>query len=332
VNAADAGVADAGTDRRNSRTAVLVKIAFGVAVAAFGIAFVVSRWTKVRSALSDTSPGWVVVAVVAAAAGQWAAALGFRAAFAATSRELPVRDVARMYFVSQLGKYLPGSVWPIVTVTQMSRRYGIGRPAAAVGSMLSLMFSLVLGAIIGAVMLLVGVAKDVSGLWWLLLVLPVCVAALQPSWIAAVVNRAFRLARREPVDVRLRGRLLIEALGWPALSWLLLGLQCWALVVALGGPVLGSLAGSIGGFALAYVAGTLFVPAPAGAGVREAVLGVALAGVVAHSATFTHEHVLVVVLLSRFLLAVLDFVQAGVATVLNRRAATGLQGHSGPIQ
>jgi hypothetical protein len=89
--------------------------------------------------------------------------------------------------------------------------------------------------------------------------------------------------------------------------------------------VLGSLAGSIGGFALAYVAGTLFVPAPAGAGVREAVLGVSLAGVIAHSAAFTHEHVLVVVLLSRFLLAVLDFAQAGVAALANRRSAQTVQ-------
>lgn len=320
-----ADVADQLPDRRNSRTAVVVKIAFAVAVAAFGIAFVASRWTKVRAALVDTSPGWLALGVLAAALGQWAAALGFRAALHATSRELPVPDVARVYFVSQLGKYVPGSVWPIVAVTQMARRYGISRPAAAVGSMLALTFSLVLGAILGTLFLLVGVTKDVVGLWWLVLVLPVGAAALHPRVIEWVVDRAFRLARREPVEVRLQGRVLVAALAWPAVSWLLLGIQCWAVVVALGGPVLGSLAGSIGGFALAYVAGTLFVPAPAGAGVREAVLGVALAGVISSSAGFTHEHVLVVVLLSRFILAVLDFAQAGLASVLNRVPRTGVQ-------
>lgn len=304
---------------------MLVKLAFGVAVLAFGIAFVVSRWAKVRTALGDTSPGWVALAVLAGAAGQWAAAMGFRAALTATSRALPVRDVARMYFVSQLGKYLPGSVWPLVAVTQMCRRYGISRPAAAVGGMLALVFSLVVGAIVGALLLLVGVAKDVAGLWWLVLVIPVSAAALHPRVIAGVVDRACRLARRPPVEVRLVGRVRLQAVGWPAVSWLLLGLQCWALVVALGGPPLGSLAGSIGGFALAYVAGTLFVPAPAGAGIREAVLGVALTGVIAHSAGFTHEHVLVVVLLSRFLLAVLDFAQAGVAAAVNRRTAPAVQ-------
>ena len=316
---------DATTPRPVGRAGIVVRTAFALAVLGFGIAFVASRWSKVRDALVDTSPGWVIVAVVAAAGGQWAAALGFRATLAATSRTLPVRDVARMYFVSQLGKYLPGSVWPIVAVTQMCRRYGISRAAAAVGSMLALVFSLVIGAIVGALLLLVGVAKDVSGLWWLVLVIPVSVAVLHPQVVAFVVDRAFRLARRTPVEVRLVGRVRTEALAWPAVSWLLLGVQCWALVVALGGPVLGSLAGSIGGFALAYVAGTLFVPAPAGAGVREAVLGLSLAAVIAHSAGFTHEHVLVVVLLSRFLLALLDFGQAGVAIALNRRATAPVQ-------
>lgn len=321
----EANETDDGTPSARRPLAVAVKVGFAVAVVVFGVVFVASRWAQVRSALRDTAPGWVVVAVIAAAAGQWAAALGFRAALTATSRELPVRDVARVYFVSQLGKYLPGSVWPIVAVTQMCRRYGISRSAAAVGSLLSLVLSLVVGAIVGAVLLLVGVAKDVSGLWWLLLVLPVGAAIVQPRLIAAVVDRAFRLARREPVEVRMDGRVRLQAIGWPAVSWLLLGLQCWALVVALGGPVLGSLAGAIGGFALAYVAGTLFIPAPAGAGVREAVLGVALAGVIAHSSGFSHDHVLVVVLLSRFLLAVLDFGQAGLAAAVSRRSPTAVQ-------
>jgi uncharacterized membrane protein YbhN (UPF0104 family) len=69
---------------------------------------------------------------------------------------------------------------------------------------------------------------------------------------------------------------------------------------------------------LAYTAGTLFVPAPAGAGVREAVLGVALANVVGTSSSFNHDKVIVVVLVSRVLLAVLDFGQAG-ATALAAR-------------
>lgn len=130
------------------------------------------------------------------------------------------------------------------------------------------------------------------------------------------------MARRDPVELELTGAALRGSLGWPVVSWIFLGLQCWALVVALGGPALMSLAASIGGFALAYAAGTLFVPAPAGAGVREAVLGLALVNVIGASSSFDQEKVIVVVLLSRVVLAILDFGQAGVAVLMARARRT----------
>lgn len=304
----------------HSHASRLVKVLFGLAVLGFGIAFVASRWGRVSSALAATKPGWLVLGVVVAVAGQWAAALGFRALLSATSRPLPVPDVARVYFVSQLGKYIPGSVWPIVALTEMTRRYGVTRSAAALAGLLSLMFSLVVGAAVGAAFLLAGAVHGAASLWWLAVAVPVAVVLLHPRVINAATAWALRLLRRDPVPVRLGEGTLLRAVGWPLASWVLLGLHCWALVVALGGPAVDAVAAAIGGFALAYVAGTLFVPAPAGAGVREAVLGLALAGVVAQSATFGHDQVLVVVLLSRVLLALLDFAQAGVALAVNRRA------------
>lgn len=306
---------------RSSRRSAIdrtVKIVFGVAVLAFGIVFVATRWDKLSGALAQAAPGWVVAAFLFAVLGQWAAVLGFRAALAASSRWLPVIDVAHVFFVSQLGKYIPGSVWPIVVVTQMCRRYGIARRAAAVGGLLALLFSVVTGGLLGIVLVLVGASGGAAGLWWLVLLVPVAFAAVHPRVVVPAIDLSLRLARRDPVELNLTGATLRGALGWPVVSWFFMGLQCWALVVALGGPVLTSLAASIGGFALAYAAGTLFVPAPAGAGVREAVLGVALINVIGASSSFDNEKVIVVVLLSRILLAILDFAQAGVVVLVAR--------------
>jgi len=301
-----------------------VKIAFGVAVIAFGIIFVAGRWSRLSHALAQAAPGWIVAAFLFAMLGQWAGGLGFRAVLAASSRWLPVVDVAEVFFVSQLGKYIPGSVWPIVAVTEMCRRYGVARRAAAIAGLLTMLFSTVTGGLLGIVLVLVGASRGAAGLWWLVLLVPVGFAAVHPRVVIPTINFLLRLARRAPVEIDLTGAALRGSLGWPVLSWLFLGLQCWALVVALGGPVLTSLAASIGGFALAYAAGTLFVPAPAGAGVREAVLAVALVNVIGGSSSFDHEKVIVVVLLSRVLLAILDFAQAGGAVLVARakRAAS----------
>lgn len=307
-----------GSSPRRSAIERIVKIAFGVAVLGFGALFVSSRWKELGDALAQAEPGWIVVAFLFAMLGQWAGVLGFRAVLAASSRWLPTVDVARVFFVSQLGKYIPGSVWPIVAVTQMCRQYGITRRAAAIAGLLAMLFSTVTGGLLGIVLVLVGASGGASGLWWLALLVPVAFVSVHPRVVVPTINLLLRLARRAPVEIDLTGAALRGSLGWPVLSWLFLGLQCWALVVALGGPPLTSLAAAIGGFALAYAAGTLFVPAPAGAGVREAVLGVALVNVIGSSSSFDHEKVIVVVLLSRVLLAILDFAQAGSAILVAR--------------
>jgi len=297
----------------------LVKVLFGVAVVLFGIVFVWHRRHELGRALSDARPGWLVVAVVTAIIGQWFGVAEFRAVLAATvGRWLPKVEVARVFFVSQLGKYIPGSVWAFVALTTMCRRYGIAKRPAAVAAVLTFQFSVITSGLLGIILVLVGASGGSSGLWWLALLIPVGAAALHPRVVLASINWLLKVARREPIDIQLSGRALRGALGWPTLSWLFLGLQCWAIVVSLGGSVWGSLLGSVGGFSLAYTAGTLFIPAPAGAGVREAVLGVALAGVVHDSPSFGHDQIIVTVLLSRALLAVLDFAQAGVAVVLAR--------------
>jgi uncharacterized membrane protein YbhN (UPF0104 family) len=297
---------------------IAVKVAFGVAVLAFGSAYIASRWDELQVAVRGAQPVWIVLAVAFAAAGQFAGVLSFRSILLSLQHRLPVLDSARIYFVSQLGKYIPGAVWPIVAITEMSRAHGVSRRSAAVAGVLSMVFANLVGVLVGIVLVLVGAAQHRPELWWLLFALPVALAALHPRVVGAAIGFALRLTRRESVEFEMTGSALRGSLGWPVVSWVLLGLQCWALVVALGGPTWGSLAGSVGGFALAYVAGTLFLPAPAGVGVREAVLGVALTGAVTHSHGFTHDKIVLVVLLSRILLAFLDFGQAGAFVALTR--------------
>lgn len=154
------------TVRSPRRTAIdlTVKIAFGVAALSFGVIFVTTRWSSLSAALIQATPGWIVAAFLFGILGQWAGVLGFRAVLAASSRWLPVIDVAEVFFVSQLGKYIPGSVWPIVAVTEMCRKYGIARRAAAIAGLLALLFSIVTGALLGLLLMLVGKSGGIAGL------------------------------------------------------------------------------------------------------------------------------------------------------------------------
>lgn len=316
-----------GRSSRRQRLGTIVKIVFGLAVLGFGIYFFASRWHEIRPVLARANWGWLIAALVFAGIGLSSSAFMLRSLMEMTSRHrLPAPAAARLFFVSQLGKYLPGSIWPVVVVSQMGRRHGIDGDVAATAGVLALFLSLVTGGALGIVVTVAGAASGSgTGLWWLLLLLPVVVLMALPQVVFRMINVGLKVLRRKPIEFDQAARShYFAACGFSLLTWTLLGLQCWAIFIALGADPLPSLLGAVGGFALAYQAGTLFVPAPAGAGVREAVLGLTLSGTLPDSPGFQHSAaVAAVVLLSRVILTVLDFVFAGASMLLDRRSPLG---------
>jgi len=112
---------------------------------------------------------------------------------------------------------------------------------------------------------------------------------------------------RSPLGQRLACSAIVRAAGWAVLSWVLLGLHLYALTSGLGvtGPRV--LAETVGGFALAVCVGILFVPASAGAGIRDVVL-IATLGV-----SMTGAQALGVGLAPRGLMIVVDLLMAALA-------------------
>ena len=129
-----------------------------------------------------------------------------------------------------------------------------------------------------------------------------------------LLGRVCRLAGRSMPEQPLTSRGIARSAGWMLLAWLCYGLQVAVLVRDLGGTGTAAGLGAIGAFALAWVVGFLVVLAPAGAGVREAVLVLALSPVLPAAAA------LLVALVSRLLLTTIDLVLAGLAGGLERRA------------
>ncbi len=146
--------------------------------------------------------------------------------------------------------------------------------------------------------------------WWLLILAPIFLALLHPRIVAWALDRALRLARRQPLARTANLRTMIVTVAWTVVGWLLFGVHAWLLVRAAGG---GGLFLATGAYALAFTAGFLVVIAPGGVGVREAALTVALGPVLASGAP------LVVALASRVVMTVADLTWAGAAVLLGSR-------------
>lgn len=206
--------------------------------------------------------------------------LSWRALFAASPAEhLPRRVAARIYFLGQLGKYVPGSIWAVVAQAELGKDHRVSRSQSAMVAIGALVVLTVTGAVIGAAGLAIGSADTLRTYWWALLAIPGGALLLWPSVLNRLVAHALRRAGRKGAPPAFTGRGLACSTAWAVVMWIVFGAHAWLLAIDLGASSWPDAATVVGAFALAWVAGFLVVVAPAGAGPREAALVLGLAPV-----------------------------------------------------
>jgi glycosyltransferase 2 family protein len=223
---------------------------------------------------------------------------------------------ARVFFTSQLGKYVPGSVWPVLMQMEAGRARGASRRTMLGGNLLTIVLSCCVGLLVACIALPAWSPHALTHYWWVFLSLPFLVVLLHPRALLAVLDKAFALLHRPPLNEQLPARSSVRAATWSILSWFLLGLHLYILCAAIGYAGLSTLALCIGGMALAISAGVLFIPAPAGAGLREVILVLVL------RSALTPGQALAVAVGSRVLLIVADLLLAGLAGAARSSART----------
>lgn len=234
----------------------------------------------VRHGLGDSlvSVGWSAFGVAAALTvlGTVPGFFAWRRLVAGAGVQLTVTDAAWIYFLSGVTLYLPGAMWPAVTQAALARR--VGAPAAKLlaAGLVGMSLTVLSGALVGLLALPRLGAEDPR--WWLMLPVLLCAGAimLAPRLLGRLLGLGQRLLRRGDDEVTLpAARTWAGAIGFYVLGWCCTGLHAPVIAMSLDAPSLSAITLGVGGFALSTVVGAVS-PAPAGLGIREAVLGLTL--------------------------------------------------------
>ncbi|MEY9913281.1 hypothetical protein ABIA35_009548 [Catenulispora sp. MAP12-49] len=298
-----------------NRRGQIARLAFLALTIAAGAYAVGRQWTRVQEGFAELGPVPLLVALVPALASIAAMMLAWRGLLGSLGSPLRLRPAARIFFTSQLGKYLPGSVWPVVAQMQLGRAYRIPRARSAAAAALAMLVSLSSALLMAAATLPLGGGTDAAGYRWAFAVVPLLLAGLHPKVANPALRTLFRLTRRPAIEP-LTARTIAETAARSAVGWLLAGLHIWVLAIALGATPGRTLLLAIGGYAFAWSVGFIIVFAPAGAGVRELILVAALQPVL------DPGKATVVALASRLVTIVADLVAAAV-TAREGRAGKG---------
>jgi hypothetical protein len=295
--------------RRRSRWLTVAVLAV---VGGFFVATLAARWNDVISLNWRLEPGLFVLATVLLAlsyglvAWLWGVALHR----AAGTR---VAAGARIWFLSNLARYVPGNVWSYVGAVELARREGVARRTTLAVMALTQVLSVGVAVAAGLPVLLAERAR--LGRPALLGALVVAAGAA----LAALFRRQLLdLARRrfpgfDPADLTPSAGTVVLLVAGYALYWAVTGLAFAALVASLYPLAPGDVPVVVAAYAAAYAAGFLALLTPAGLGVREGVLVVALAPVLPAGPA------LVVALLSRVWMMLVELAGAAIAHLVDRR-------------
>ena len=287
---------------------------WGFIVLALGVGtyYVFDQWGDIYRALDRIGPAAALGSLAFDLLSLGATLMLWRGLMAALGSPLPVGVASRILFVGQLGKYLPGAVWPVLAQMEMATEHKVPRSRTAAASVLTMVTPLLAALLIGLVTLpFIGGA---TRYWWAFLIAVPLVACLYPPLLNRLLGLAFKILRRSPLEQPLTARTIATAMGWSFVSWIFYGLQIWVLMVAAGARPLSALPLAIGAFAFAFVVGFVIVFAPAGAGFREVLLAALMAPMVG-----THPAA-AITLVSRVATTLADVIVAGSAVYAYRRA------------
>lgn len=291
-----------------ARLLSLTRVTVAVVTLAAVVYAVARNWSEVAVHLGRIS--WPIFALsgLAAAAGTWLTMIGWRVILTDLGSRLHLAPASGVYFVGQLGKYLPGSLWSVLVQADMASHLKVPRRRTAVAGLLTLGLSLLTGVLVGLPSASLLLRQPASGLsWWTLLAVPILVVLLVPRLLNAVVARMLRLLGRAPLEHGLSARAVLVSAGLFVLVWLCFGVHTLLLARAVAGevtphPDLGVAA--LTGYALSVSLGMLTVILPAGLGAREGLMTLILSTAIPTPAAAA------VAIVSRFIVTIVDVVAA----------------------
>ena len=189
---------------------------------------------------------------------------------------LRFRDAWRIWAISNLARFIPGGVWQFAGIAGLAAQAGTSPIAATGGVVLQQLVVLLSGIAVAAAFLPSLRLRAFPLSYGVAVTLAVSALAL----VAALLPHATALLQRVATRVSAR-TVIFPSMGTASVAmyalalivpWLAYGVAFWLFARGTVGDRAPGLALSISSFTAAYVWGIIWIPVPAGLGVREAAL------------------------------------------------------------
>lgn len=289
------------------RLVTVLRVTVAVVTLAAVVYAVASNWAAVSVHLGRISWPTLALSSLAAIAGTWLTMVGWKVLLRDLGSDLHLAPASGVYFVGQLGKYLPGTLWSVLVQADMASHLKVPRRRTAVVGLLALGLGLLTGLLVGLPAASYLLQRSSGGVaWWTLLAVPIALVLLVPRLLNAVIATMLRVLRREPLEHELSARAVLQVVGLYVVVWVFFGMHTLLLAraVTAGQGVADLTVVSVTGYALSVSLGMVVVVLPAGLGAREGLLTLILSTAMPTGAAAA------VAIVSRFVVTLIDVTAA----------------------
>ena len=291
-----------------ARLSSVLGIVIGIAGVAFVARTLISKWDEVSDAFSQVDAINLVLSLLLGLVAMTSIGWIWVTMIVARSHNVRHRNAMAWYFTGQLGKYVPGGIWPIVGRAELAVRNGIPRLDAYASTGLSLVTTY------AAAVVTIGIGAAATTGHRLIAVLIAISLVLafaafsQPSLRAAIIRVATRVSPSASslTDPKRLARLTVVHIP----AWILMSLSTSVTATAFGAKI--SIADMLFITTTSWLAGFVVVGVPGGIGVREAVFTSLAGGIIGTPMAVS------LALMSRVVFIAVDLTGALVSSVISR--------------
>lgn len=275
------------------------------------------QWSAAANRLATLSIGWgwIAAATVVVFLTYLLLIETWRRILTGWQAHLPFGVASRIWFVSNLGKYLPGKIWSIAAMSVMAREHAVS-PMAAAGS--SILIQLVTVATGIALVLVTGIrAIDQPAVAIAIGVVLAAGIASIPVVLPRLARAAGSLAGKAIEVPPLPASTLWLSVARSLVSWIAYGVAFQLFVRGVLGSAAGATSSYIAVYAASYIIGFLALFAPGGVVVRESALvaGMVRLGLASQPDAFA------VAVASRLWLTIVELLPGFIYMALARRSS-----------
>ena len=265
----------------------LLKIILTLVILYFLYRQVAHHWQEIKAYQWEIHWGYMICSVLAGVGTLFVLSTVWIKIIAAFGHQLSITKAFRIFYLSNLGRYIPGKIWQLFGILYLTKKEGIPPERAGASFIFSQMIGIpasllvfVLAAQIEPKLLVdqVAVLGDKSA--YLITAAMVAVSLVMVLWpqkVLAIGNAVLRKLKRPQAVFALDKKVALTSFVGYFVSWIMYGTAVWLFTRAVTDGAGCSLVAAAGAFIVAYQIGYLALFAPGGFGPRELILGVMLA-------------------------------------------------------